>query len=145
MDYELETAKEQTWAWALNQLEKLPFVVATDGRGRKRWVNQDDKSTIDLPEQPGIYLIYQGEIEVPIYIGESKNLKQRLNYHFSENSSSNQSSTLKKNLRRSGHLNDNQSLRDVVRVRFFPIAFGRVEIEELLHRRFKINTARRKK
>ncbi|WAR44967.1 3'-5' exonuclease family protein [Methylomonas rapida] len=53
----------------------------------------------DLPEGPGVYLFY-GENDLPLYIGKSVNIRQRVLSHFSADHSSNKEMSLSQQLRR---------------------------------------------
>ncbi len=142
MTDDLELAKARAIEWAKKHIEELPFLIATGNRGIKRWVTEIGRKQVIVPESPGIYLVYARDSLIPVYAGQSKNLRQRLDYHFMDNASSNRSSTLKKNLRRSGKWNEQSPVRELCRVRYFVVPFGRVEIEEKLQAVFEINTGR---
>lgn len=59
-----------------------------------------DRSLIDeLPESPGVYLFY-GENDLPLYIGKSINIKQRVLSHFSADHSHGKEMSLSQQLRR---------------------------------------------
>jgi len=53
----------------------------------------------ELPEGPGVYLFY-GENDLPLYIGKSINIRQRVLSHFSSDHSRNKEMTLSQQLRR---------------------------------------------
>ena len=53
----------------------------------------------DLPEKPGVYLFY-GENDLPLYIGKSINIKQRVLSHFSSDHRHNKEMSLSQQLRR---------------------------------------------
>lgn len=53
----------------------------------------------DLPEGPGVYLFY-GENDLPLYIGKSVNIRQRVLAHFSADHTSNKEMSLSQQLRR---------------------------------------------
>lgn len=53
----------------------------------------------ELPEGPGVYLFY-GENDLPLYIGKSINIKQRVLSHFSEDHRRNKEMSLSQQLRR---------------------------------------------
>lgn len=53
----------------------------------------------ELPDGPGVYLFY-GENDLPLYIGKSVNIRQRVLSHFSADHSSNKEMNLSQQLRR---------------------------------------------
>lgn len=53
----------------------------------------------DLPEGPGVYLFF-GENDMPLYIGKSINIKQRILSHFAADHSHNKEMSLSRQLRR---------------------------------------------
>ncbi|MGZ4999571.1 MAG: exonuclease domain-containing protein [Methylomonas sp.] len=53
----------------------------------------------DLPEGPGVYLFY-GENDLPLYIGKSVNIRQRVLSHFSADHRNNKEMSLSQQLRR---------------------------------------------
>ena len=62
--------------------------------------SQIDPSVIhELPEGPGVYLFY-GENDLPLYIGKSINIRQRVLSHFSADHRHNKEMTLSQQLRR---------------------------------------------
>ncbi len=52
----------------------------------------------ELPQSPGVYIFY-GENNLPIYIGKSKNIRERVVSHFNEDLGSNRERKLKDQLR----------------------------------------------
>lgn len=62
--------------------------------------SQIDPSVVhELPESPGVYLFY-GENDLPLYIGKSINIRQRVLSHFSADHRHNKEMTLSQQLRR---------------------------------------------
>lgn len=62
--------------------------------------SQIDPSVVhELPESPGVYLFY-GENDLPLYIGKSVNIRQRVLSHFSADHRHNKEMTLSQQLRR---------------------------------------------
>ncbi|HEY8037288.1 MAG TPA: exonuclease domain-containing protein [Methylobacter sp.] len=53
----------------------------------------------DLPESPGVYLFY-GENDLPLYVGKSTNIRQRVLSHFSADHSHSKEMSLSQQLRR---------------------------------------------
>ena len=68
--------------------------------GRSSLPSNMDRSLFDeLPESPGVYLFY-GENELPLYIGKSINIRQRVLSHFSADHSQGKEMSLAQQLRR---------------------------------------------
>jgi DNA polymerase-3 subunit epsilon len=68
--------------------------------GRSSLPSQIDRSLIDdLPDTPGVYLFY-GENDLPLYIGKSTHIKQRVLSHFSADHSHSKEMSLSQQLRR---------------------------------------------
>ncbi len=68
--------------------------------GRSSLPSNMDRSLFDeLPESPGVYLFY-GENELPLYIGKSINIRQRVLSHFSADHSHGKEMSLAQQLRR---------------------------------------------
>ncbi|MCX7098521.1 MAG: exonuclease domain-containing protein [Methylococcales bacterium] len=68
--------------------------------GRSSLPSHIDRSLIDdLPESPGVYLFY-GENGLPLYIGKSINIRQRVLAHFSADHSHGKEMSLSQQLRR---------------------------------------------
>lgn len=68
--------------------------------GRSSLPSNMDRSLFDeLPESPGVYLFY-GENELPLYIGKSINIRQRVLSHFSADHSHGKEMSLSQQLRR---------------------------------------------
>ncbi|WP_262964862.1 3'-5' exonuclease family protein [Methylobacter psychrophilus] len=61
--------------------------------------NIDRRLIDELPESPGVYLFY-GENDLPLYIGKSINIKQRVLSHFSADHSHGKEMSLSQQLRR---------------------------------------------
>ncbi len=139
MHLSLQQIKLDATAWIDSLLPTLPFLVAIKDGGRRGWQDASTKKLVTLPEAPGIYIVYPLTNDVPVYIGEASNLRRRLTYHFAESLSSNRASTLKKNLRRDGTYDDGP-IAQICRLRYVEVPFGRTEIEEYLHTKFRVNT-----
>lgn len=68
--------------------------------GRSSIPSHIDRSLVDeLPDSPGVYLFY-GENDLPLYIGKSTNIKQRVLSHFSADHSHGKEMSLSQQLRR---------------------------------------------
>jgi DNA polymerase-3 subunit epsilon len=68
--------------------------------GRSSLPSNIDRSLIDdLPDAPGVYLFY-GENDLPLYIGKSINIRQRVLAHFSADHSHGKELSLSQQLRR---------------------------------------------
>lgn len=61
--------------------------------------NIDPMLVHELPESPGVYLFY-GENDMPLYIGKSVNIRQRVLSHFSADHQHNKEMSLSQQLRR---------------------------------------------
>lgn len=61
--------------------------------------NIDSGLVNDLPEAPGVYLFY-GENDLPLYVGKSTNIRQRVLSHFSADHSHSKEMSLSQQLRR---------------------------------------------
>lgn len=59
----------------------------------------DPKLVEDIPEAPGVYLFY-GETDLPLYIGKSVNLKERVMSHFSGDHASTKEMRISQELKR---------------------------------------------
>ena len=59
----------------------------------------DPKLVEDIPETPGVYLFY-GETDLPLYIGKSVNLKERVMSHFSGDHASTKEMRISQELKR---------------------------------------------
>ncbi len=67
-------------------------------------VDAEIKTQVDaLPESPGVYIFYDKN-DVPIYVGKSKNISDRVVGHFSEDTKSTKHLTLMKEVVRIGHM-----------------------------------------
>ena len=142
---ELDSMRAKSERWILEEIDGQPFFLA-DRDGRKRiWIDSQSSQTISLPKKAGIYLVYMMDRPNPVYVGMGSNLRQRMRYHFANNKSSDSNSTLKKNLRESGHWNGTQALEKSVRFKIVEVPFGRVELEKFLHDLWGINTSERRR
>ncbi len=128
--------------WFLGELETAPFChVEPTGRA-KGMVYLSEGERFRLPTGAGIYVVYPKEENVPVYAGEGSNLRQRVEYHFSESKSAKKFSTLKKKLLKKGFKIDAPT-HELVRFKFVAVPFGRKEIEGLFHAKHGINTKER--
>lgn len=140
MRQELEALSESVLTWFLNELAVAPFChVEPSGKAKGKWTYFRDGHPFRLSNEPGIYVVYPKNESNPVYVGEGGNLRQRVEYHFSESASAKQSSTLKKTLRKKGYA-EHISTHELVRFKHVIVPFGRKEIEEFLHAKYKINT-----
>lgn len=68
--------------------------------GRSSLPSNIDRTLVDdLPDSPGVYLFY-GENDLPLYIGKSTNIRQRVLSHFSADHSHGKEMSLSQQLRR---------------------------------------------
>ena len=68
--------------------------------GRSSLPSHIDRALVDdLPDSPGVYLFY-GENDLPLYIGKSTNIRQRVLSHFSADHSHSKEMSLSQQLRR---------------------------------------------
>ena len=141
MNQTLLQTKTAAIEWATSLIPTLSFIIATSPFGRRQWQEQQTNKVVSIPSESGIYLVYPLTLDIPVYIGEASDLCRRVTYHFAESKSSDNESTLKKNLRRDGHYTSG-SLSSIFRIRILPLSFGRTEIEEHLHAAHKVNTGR---
>ena len=91
----------QFWQQLL-QTQEAGLVEATVKKliGRSSLPSQIDRSLIvGLPDTPGVYLFY-GENDLPLYIGKSTHIKQRVLSHFSADHSQSKEMSLSQQLRR---------------------------------------------
>lgn len=140
MRQELEAFSKNAFAWFLNELADAPFChVESTGRAKGKWVYVRDGCPFRLSTEPGIYVVYPKNELNPVYVGEGGNLRQRVEYHFSESESAKKSSTLKKALRKKGY-SSHVATHELVRFKHVIVPFGRKEIEEFLHAKYEINT-----
>lgn len=94
-------AIHQFWQMLLQQ-----FPLDTVQQTAKQLINRsslpshlDPALVYDLPESPGVYLFY-GENELPLYIGKSVNIRQRVLSHFSADHRQGKAMSLSQQLRR---------------------------------------------
>jgi DNA polymerase-3 subunit epsilon len=89
--------------WQQLQHTQDPDLIAATVKkliGRSSLPSQIDRSLIDdLPDTPGVYLFY-GENDLPLYIGKSTHIKQRVLSHFSADHSHSKEMSLSQQLRR---------------------------------------------
>ena len=140
---ELDIIKARVVQWMHCHLRDCNICIATcEGKYIKYSIGN---KLIKLPTEPGIYAIYSKAdwmyTDSPVYIGETSNLRQRINYHFSESPSAKKGSTLKKALEKIKF--KNKPTCDLVCFKYVKIPFGRKEIETLLHERYNINTKKK--
>lgn len=145
MRSQLEAIKSSAIKWALAELGRAPFCRVTSAEGKRRkncytWADVEDR----LPTGAGIYAAYLLDADKPFYVGEARNLRQRVEYHFAESASARKHGTMKKVLRAKGFAPDAPTYT-LVRLKHIEVPFGRKEIEEALHREFGINTGARRK
>lgn len=136
--------KASALQWVESVVPTLQFIVSCPGEGKRRtltWRSEATGQAVSLPSEPGLYMVYLGGRQGPVYVGQTSNLARRLRYHFSESASSDKDSTLKKVLRQNGHSFDGP-LGHHLRLRILPLPFGRTEAEEHLHRKYKVNSGR---
>lgn len=64
------------------RLEDKPAVfIEADIDFRKYTYLDEDKTSVSIPESSGVYVFYSKKTHIPVYVGESNNLKKRLNHH----------------------------------------------------------------
>lgn len=144
MIHTLLESKASALQWVESVVPTLMFITCCPGQGRRStpiWRTEATGEVVSLPSEPGLYLIYLLGEQAPVYVGQASDLARRLRYHFAESASSDKSSTLKKVLRQNGHSFDGH-LGVHLRARVLCLPFGRMEVEEHLHRTYKVNTAR---
>ena len=143
MTFKLESVKPDAYAWFKDQLSKAPHCsvrVATAGRRKFEFFRNG--GVFRLPPNAGIYVVYalsDQDCEPPIYAGESSNLRQRVEYHFSESATAKKNSTLKKTLKKNG-LSADKPTHELIRFKYVEVPFGRKEIELMVHDEHGINT-----
>jgi hypothetical protein len=141
---ELNSVKCKSIEWIHSHLRSCSICIATK-KGKSSEYTIGDK-VIKLPTDPGIYAMYPKVDwmynDTPIYVGEASNLRQRINYHFSESQSAKKESTLKKALLKL-QFKRNKPTCDLVCFKYVKIPFGRKEIETLLHEHYSINTKKK--
>lgn len=136
--------KHDACKWADELIPTLPYILAVLVHNRRCWQVQATSEIVTIPTEPGIYLAYPVARNTAVYVGATSDLCRRLTYHTADSVSSHKNSTLKKNLRRDGLWDGKTALEKCVRFRYFTVSFGRTEIEEYLHKKYKINTSRAK-
>lgn len=102
------------------------------------------ETTIKLPTNPGIYLVYRTNDESPFYCGETGNLKARLEYHFSNRKDAIEDSTLKKCF---DDPNDRTmiAMADMLYLKIIEVPFCRWDVEKFFHKKYNINTKKVRK
>lgn len=89
--------------WQKIHLMHDPSLIADTVKklvGRSSLPSNIDRSLVDdLPDSPGVYLFY-GENDLPLYIGKSINIRQRVLAHFSADHSHGKEMSLSQQLRR---------------------------------------------
>jgi len=143
MNTTLLTTKLAAFTWVDTLIPTLPFIIAVSVDDRCQFQEQVSRKILSNPKESGIYLIYAIGAETPIYIGSGSNLHRRLTYHFSDSFSSNKNSTFKKNLLRDNLWEGKRSIKSCFCFRYFTVCFGRTEIENHLHTKYQVNTAKR--
>ncbi|OAI20991.1 ethanolamine utilization protein [Methylomonas koyamae] len=91
----------QFWTQACEQFSEIVVDQAAQrlvGRSSLPF-NIDPNLIHDLPEAPGVYLFY-GENDLPLYIGKSVNIRNRVLAHFGADHKSNKEMSLAQQLRR---------------------------------------------
>lgn len=91
----------QFWTQACEQFSEIVVDQAAQRLvGRSSLPSNIDPNLIhDLPEAPGVYLFY-GENDLPLYIGKSVNIRNRVLAHFGADHKSNKEMSLAQQLRR---------------------------------------------
>lgn len=91
----------QFWTQACEQFSEIVVDQAAQRLvGRSSLPSNIDPNLIhDLPETPGVYLFY-GENDLPLYIGKSVNIRNRVLAHFGADHKSNKEMSLAQQLRR---------------------------------------------
>ncbi|ATG89311.1 3'-5' exonuclease family protein [Methylomonas koyamae] len=91
----------QFWTQACEQFSEAVVDLAAQRLvGRSSLPSNIDPNLIhDLPEAPGVYLFY-GENDLPLYIGKSVNIRNRVLAHFGADHKSNKEMSLAQQLRR---------------------------------------------
>lgn len=124
-----------------------PFIYVRPSVRQKRGYKQpefiSDNSLISMPHASGVYLVYRRDEDFPFYCGEADSLSARVSFHFKDCPSVRDFSTLKKSL--SEKRRDLQSMCDDLRLRIVEVPFGRNDVEEYLHAKYKINTKKMRK
>jgi len=138
----LAEQKKDALKWVAGLIPDLKFIVVVSNQNRRQWQEELTNNAISLPSEAGIYLIYPMGSEMPVYIGQASDLRNRLTFHFSDSASSNNESTVKKYLKKYASWDGSTPIGECFRVRFFVLSFGRLEIEEHLHQTYKVNTSR---
>ena len=86
----------------IHQTQAAELITATVKKmvGRPSLPSQvDQRLIVDLPDTPGVYLFY-GENDLPLYVGKSTHIKQRVLSHFSADHRHSKEMSLSQQLRR---------------------------------------------
>lgn len=127
----------------LKEIESQPDIFVEVSKHKIKGYCQpvfvDDKQRkAKLPEEAGVYLVYRKTEQLPFYCGEADKLCNRVSFHFKDSVTARNTSTLKKKLPE--HERGLGSMSDRLKIRYTTIPFGRKDVEEYLHRTYKINT-----
>ena len=90
----------------IHQTQAAELITATVKKmvGRPSLPSQvDQRLIVDLPDTPGVYLFY-GENDLPLYVGKSTHIKQRVLSHFSADHRHSKEMSLSQQLRRIDHI-----------------------------------------
>lgn len=99
------------------------------------------KFSQDPPQDPGVYVVYLRDGEIPFYVGESRNLRRRLTFLFRCHRSENPHPCHQRHRDVWEVLPDCETFCDRYGVRWYSTAgaFGRLEAEESLQKRLGTN------
>jgi len=102
---------------------------------------QPSGESVIIPSEPGVYVVYAKGSETPLYVGETRNLQQRLTFLFRCNSGENPHPFHKWHKTIHGHRPDVEEFCDIYAVRWITTTaqVGRIEIEEALQKSFGTN------
>ena len=142
MNQLLAKQKQQAIESVDKLIPDLKFIVAVSIQQCRKWQEEQTKNFTSIPSDAGIYLIYPLGNGKPVYIGEASGLRNRLTFHFSDSASSHKESTVKKYLKKNALWDGKTPIEKCFRVRFLVLSFGRLEIEEHLHQKYKVNKGR---
>lgn len=96
-----------------------------------------------VPTEPGVYVLYQCFPEKPVYVGESRNLQQRLKFLFRCHPGENPHPFHKRHKQIYGQLPSAEEFCSIYGVRWLTTnkRVGRIEIEEALQETYGTNNA----
>lgn len=96
----------QFWLKAFDDFGQEEIDKAVNNqKGKTRIPSQIDNEEFEkLPERPGVYLFYGVDNDRPIYIGKSKNIKNRVLSHFTDNYNSFRKTRMVKQIKRIEYL-----------------------------------------